>query len=676
MKKILSLILALATLLSVGSMCIYAQDSSLVLQDIDYTETVGTVAQSDSGTVPAIAINTLEQDENTPSRSDSGFVRYTVNLDAWSEEAGGEDSEIAEWFLNYLDGTLAALTENGGTCILNFTYSKNEDSVQILFPSTEDLVFTHIKQLAGVIGKYPDTVKAIECNMIGTSGAYGDTVHAAKRAKEAVTWLENTPNDVAVCVASINDYLTCRKDYNKYAEDVIYALDMVGYPNDLDAVIGRVGMYNDMLMYDINDGGRLNPRSEAVEQLSRSAMYGGALSPRDPDSSVVIPAQALKELYTTGYYYNYLEKDEYKSFETWSESTFDNELTGALNEMGFTADLSAYEGRTVAEFITDHIGYRYVLASSQMRGAVAKGGVLMIQAVIDNTGFAPTRGDKTATVILTNGTDTYTLPTDIDFSDINGGAREQISLGIKLSSAIAAGEYSVYMKIETEAGTGNIRFANADEGIYNEELSANYLGTFTVTEDTTPGSDEETKQVNLDFDDITDHWAKDNIESICALGYMNGISKTEFAPESITTRGQFVTVLYNMQGKPDVADVSTPFTDVDEGRYYTAPIAWAYANDIVNGTSETTFSPNDELTREQFATMLYRYAQYCGEDVSERADLSKYTDANEISNYAKETMSWANAMGIITGMTETTLAPGASATRAQMATILMRYIEA
>lgn len=674
MRKILSIILAIATLFSVGSVCISADGGELVLQDIDYAEAVGAVAQSDSGSVPAIAVNTLEADENTPSRSDSGFVRYVVSLDAWSEEAGGEDGEIAEWFLTYLDGTLAALTENGGTCILNFTYSKKEDSVQILFPSTEDLVFTHIKQLAGVIGKYPDTVKAIECNMIGTSGAYGDTVHAANRAKEAVTWLENTPNDIAVCVASINDYLTCGKDYNKYAEDVLYALDMVGYPDDLDAVIDRLGMYNDMLMYDINDGGRLNPRAEAVEQISRSAMYGGALSPSDANSSVVIPALALSELYDTGYYYNYLEKDEYKSFEQWNAGTLDNYLADALKEMGYTADLSAYGEKTVAEFISDHVGYRYVMASSKMSGTVAKGGVLMLQTAIDNTGFAATKGDKTATVIITNGTDTYALPTDIDFSDISGGMREQISLGVKLSSAIGAGEYSVYVKIESEAGTGNVRFTNADEGIYNEELRANYLGAFTVSEDTVPGSDEETKQVNTDFDDIADHWAKENIVSICSLGYMNGISKTEFAPESVTTRGQFVTVLYNMQGKPDVEGVTVPFEDVADGRYYTAPIAWAYANDIVNGTSQTTFSPDDELTREQFATMLYRYAQYCSEDVSERADLSKYTDANEISNYAKEPLSWANAKGIITGMTETTLAPEASATRAQMATILSRYI--
>ena len=111
------------------------------------------------------------------------------------------------------------------------------------------------------------------------------------------------------------------------------------------------------------------------------------------------------------------------------------------------------------------------------------------------------------------------------------------------------------------------------------------------------------------------------------------------------------------------------------GQWYTEAVAWAAANSIVNGVSDTTFAPNDPVTREQMAAILYRYAQYKGYDVTASGDLSGYTDVGAIRPYAEAAMAWANGAGLITGVSDTTLQPRGNSTRAQVATILMRFCQ-
>lgn len=159
-------------------------------------------------------------------------------------------------------------------------------------------------------------------------------------------------------------------------------------------------------------------------------------------------------------------------------------------------------------------------------------------------------------------------------------------------------------------------------------------------------------------------------------GVMNGTAATKFNPNGVTDRAMIVTVLYRLQGSPDVSHVKTPFTDVKKGEWYAPAIAWAYDNGVVNGNTATTFDPKGQLTREQFATILYRYAKEVkGQDVSVRDTtvLDKYTDKGDVSSYAKDALLWTNFRGLIGGVSATKLSPKSSATRAQMATILFRY---
>ena len=152
------------------------------------------------------------------------------------------------------------------------------------------------------------------------------------------------------------------------------------------------------------------------------------------------------------------------------------------------------------------------------------------------------------------------------------------------------------------------------------------------------------------------------------------MTHTTFAPERKMDRAMVVTVLYRLAGSPAVTGETT-FQDVDQEGYYYDALLWAAQNQIVLGMTDTTFAPKASVTREQLVTFLYRYAKFAGLD-SVSADLSGYVDANRISPYAQEAFSWAVAAGLVKGTSNNTLAPTASATRAQFATILTRLINA
>ena len=155
---------------------------------------------------------------------------------------------------------------------------------------------------------------------------------------------------------------------------------------------------------------------------------------------------------------------------------------------------------------------------------------------------------------------------------------------------------------------------------------------------------------------------------------MDGVGGNRFAPNSETTRAQLVTILYRLEGEPAVSG-DLPFTDVEAGIWYTDAILWAAQNNIVNGVTDTTFAPGDEITRQQLVTILYRYAEAKGYDVSASANLSGYPDADQVQDYAQPAMAWAVAENIIQGMEDGTLKPAGNASRAQIATILMRFCE-
>ena len=178
----------------------------------------------------------------------------------------------------------------------------------------------------------------------------------------------------------------------------------------------------------------------------------------------------------------------------------------------------------------------------------------------------------------------------------------------------------------------------------------------------------------LPFHDVTEgDWFYDAVRYAYETGLMDGVGDNLFAPNSQTTRAQLVTILYRLEGEPEVSGTSG-FTDVEAGTWYADAVAWAAENGIVNGVNDTEFAPGDDLTRQQLVTILYRYAESKGYDVSASADLSGYPDAGQVQDYAQPAMAWAVAEGIVEGV-DGNLNPAGNATRAQIATILMRFCE-
>ena len=205
-----------------------------------------------------------------------------------------------------------------------------------------------------------------------------------------------------------------------------------------------------------------------------------------------------------------------------------------------------------------------------------------------------------------------------------------------------------------EAGKGKVTFTMPDGGVL-------VTPTFVTKE--------------LPFTDVkTQDWFYESVAYVYENGLMNGTSDTAFTPNGTTTRGMIVTILYRLAGSPEAAAWS-PFHDVAPGKYYAEPIAWAAWNGIVNGKTATSFGPNDPITREQMAAILYRYAGFREMDVSQRGDLTQFGDQEKVSSYAREALAWANGAGLITGKGGGVLDPKGPATRAQVAAIFQRFCE-
>ena len=260
-------------------------------------------------------------------------------------------------------------------------------------------------------------------------------------------------------------------------------------------------------------------------------------------------------------------------------------------------------------------------------------------------------------------------------------------------------EYRVYIA-NTEHGTVSVdtRYAEEGEWVYiTVNPNAGYrLSDLTVTRPSgntvkvehvrgnvfrfaMPGVrvtvDAEFVRTTMPFTDVSrGQWFYDAVSFVYWRDIMDGVTSTQFAPDATTTRAMVVQILYRMAGSPTVRG-SSPFYDVSNGAWYADAVIWAEANDIVNGMTTTTFAPNTAVTREQLATMLYRYAQYRHYNTSagENTNILSYYDANRISEYAFSALQWACGEGIMDGTGTGYLSPQGQATRAQLAAMLMRF---
>ena len=279
-------------------------------------------------------------------------------------------------------------------------------------------------------------------------------------------------------------------------------------------------------------------------------------------------------------------------------------------------------------------------------------------------------GSTTYTVVSA-GTPTYTVTVPANPNGTVTVSPKSATAGTTITVTVTPKEgYTVDTVTATQNGTGTaVTVTKNADGTYSFTMPAGGATVkATFVEGTKPAP-------SAKFTDVVkDAWYVDAINYVVKNGLMNGVSETDFAPNDQTNRAMLVTILYRLDGEPAVTK-NIPFSDVASGKWYSDAINWAAANEIVGGYGDGTFRPERDLTREEAATILYRYATYKKYDVTTTAELTAYTDAASVQSYATAPMSWAVGTELINGTTETTLAPSGGAIRAQIATILMRFCE-
>ena len=295
-----------------------------------------------------------------------------------------------------------------------------------------------------------------------------------------------------------------------------------------------------------------------------------------------------------------------------------------------------------------------------------------------------------------NGMD---IPEDADFVDIDMGVTmDSDGIPVDLINAITGEHGSVQMTLAHDGAFGFTMTLTAPVGAenagywanlyhFNEEASTMTFETAVPIGDDGSVSlslshasqyvlvidDHNHGVIDLPFTDVADSdWFYDPVCYVYSQGLMTGTSATTFEPNTHLSRAMLVAVLHRLEGSP--AASAGDFTDVADGDWYAQAVNWAASVGVVNGFDDGTFQPNAAITREQLAAILMNYASYKGEDVSNRADLTNYTD--QPSTWAEEAMQWAVAEKLITGVTNDELQPQSSATRAQVAAILQRLLEA
>ena len=322
-----------------------------------------------------------------------------------------------------------------------------------------------------------------------------------------------------------------------------------------------------------------------------------------------------------------------------------------------------------------------------------------IYVYASNTNYAAVDGvlynkDKTKIIKYPEGktNDKYELSsavTSVDNHAFYGTKLEEITIP-KETTEIGKDAFvdSKDLTIMCKAGTKIEEYAIANKISYIAESekpagSEKPSGNKTPTKNETADKDENVEDGNAEdsswenpFVDVNKNdWYYNAIKFAYQNNLFKGTSNDMFSPNSTMTRGMAVTVLYRLEGSKE--EEESIFDDIDNTQYYASPVAWANKNKIVMGIGENKFAPNNDLTREQLVSILYRYAQHKGkEKKSEKnIDINSFEDYSEISEYAISAFEWGIEAGIITGRTATTLAPKGIVTRAEVATMMMRFVK-
>lgn len=671
---------------------------------IEYAETKAPTGFDETGI--ACPMYSLAQfssgSDYEPPNGGAGYYPVTENTSL----VGGENMDITEEALDAIRSEFEAARVNGCVLIPRFGYAPayvhDGRGVGIVGAEPDDIrwVARHMEQICEIINEYKDIIIAVEAGILGPWGEMHSTPYSSEEDIRFFmdTWFKHLDPDVSLLIRNLT-YIT--KYYHITGDRFMKTL-----PLSKDDPFYRIGMYNDGYLLTGEDTYTWSHpdkpalfniyRYQAIELLDfmgQNHPYGGEVGYGTLDyimngdaaqtPSPIYKTSFIEELYKTHlcYLHNILE-ESHNVLNELRRLSF--EEAHAFEGM---PDVSAYYGQSLHKLMYDHMGYRFVLRKAETTGTALPGDTVKLRGTIENVGFGHMLFSlKSELILIDESGNASFVPLSIDPSQYKSATKGDYDITLAVPSD-ATGTYKAYIRFAhnyyNDAAPNSTSVHIANDGIWNETYGANYVGSFTV-EGEGAGNVESFEQLNKGaFEDVADGaWYREAVDFVTSEAggkVMGGVSTTKFDPNGSSTRAMIVTILYRMAGSPDVSEMEdTPFTDVAENSWYAAPIKWAYNNQVVNGTSATTFSPNGSITREQFATILYRYAPTIGLNTDNKNDLSSFPDAADVSSYAEDALAWANGEGLIGGTTsggKVILAPRAGATRAQLAQIIMRFIK-
>ncbi len=275
------------------------------------------------------------------------------------------------------------------------------------------------------------------------------------------------------------------------------------------------------------------------------------------------------------------------------------------------------------------------------------------------------------------GVTTYSIAVDKTENGKVSPSKTYASAGLEITLTVLPEEnYKLASIRVTDSKDNEIALTAKNDGTYSFKMPSSNItvkAEFVKVDSVADCTGDETCPAYPFTDLDLSKWYHDGIHYCVENGFMQGLPGNLFAPNATTTRGMIVTILYRLEGEPTVSGVC-PFSDVNTGSWYEDAITWAATNKIVEGYGNDKYGPEDAITREQMAAIIYRYAEYKGYNVADQADLSKFTDNGEISNWAETALCWANANNLVEG-DGSKLMPTGNAARCQVAAILHRFCE-
>ena len=468
MKKIIRATLVLVIILVMINF--HTNISNAVKKDeTDYTETLESVENPERGFYIPVCVTYKETDNKPIEEKDiSNLVHLRLNIGAFSKAVNGkQDKELTQDMLESFDQTLKLIKANGGTAIIRFAYTF--ESEKNMEPSL-DMILTHIKQLCPIFTENQEAISYIELGFFGPWGEmHSSDICTEENVSRAIDiMLDNTPEKIKIGVRQPKYYTYwAGVDRAKLNEDVTIK----------GTRAYRIGLFNDGYLGSESDLGTFENREVEIQWLEKQALhtlYGGE----------IVSNRAVGSQLNTA---KYMSQEAFRTHTTYLNTEYDEKVMNAWKSEKYDGDDILYRGQTGYTYINNHLGYRFVLRKSEIIESIKQNEKLRLNLNIENVGFANLVNDKVVTFVFVKDDEMYEIKTNLDATKWNSTEIVNIDFETELPENMSVGEWKAYLRI-SQYGDINadnnylcIRLANNGD-IWDETLSANYIGKFTVLE--------------------------------------------------------------------------------------------------------------------------------------------------------------------------------------------------